>query len=38
MRADGKDNEKFINALTVMACLIIGLVIIIVSLLRGGLR
>lgn len=38
MRADGKDKEKLENALTVGACLVLGLLIIVISVLRGGLR
>jgi hypothetical protein len=38
MRADGKDREKIEKALTVGVCLIIGLLIIVISVMRGGLR
>lgn len=38
MRADGKDREKLENALTICACLIIGIIVIIISIARGGLK
>jgi hypothetical protein len=38
MRADGKDKEKIENALTVGVCLIIGLLIVVISVIKGGLR